>query len=187
MTKKPSVFREFYRKRLVALKRKPQLIAMLVLVAAYVYYSLNLSQIANTTALINGPHMGLAEFSTMLFSALALVSFLNAFPHRKKTNVPMLVITFLMIGILLFSDYYYGSRITVALTREESPISPTGKNAFVAVAQGVIRVHMVLVIIGTALLALLPVYAPLIRKINTNVEVAGNSDMAAIDISGEDA
>ena len=187
MMKKPSAFREFYRKRLVTLKRKPQLIAMLVLVAAYVYYSLNLSQIANTTALINGPHMGLAEFSTLLFSALALVSFLNAFPHRKKTNVPMLVITFLMIGILLFSDYYYGGRIIAALTREESPISPTGKNAFVAVAQGVVRVHMILVVIGAALLALLPVYTPMIRKINTNVEVAGNSDMAAIDISGEDA
>ena len=66
-------------------------------------------------------------------------------------------------------------------------LSPGSAGAFVAVAQGVIRVHMVLVIIGTALLALLPVYAPLIRKINTNVEVAGNSDMAAIDISGEDA
>ena len=56
-----------------------------------------------------------------------------------------------------------------------------------AVAQGVLRVHMILVIIGAALLALLPAYSPLIRKINTNVEVAGNSDMAAIDISGEDA
>ena len=187
MAKKPSVFREFFRKRMVALKRKPQIIALLVLVAAYVYYSLNLSQIANTTALINGPHMGLAEFSTMLFSALALVTFLNAFPHRKKANVPMLVLTFLMIGVLIFCDYYYGGRITAALTREDSPISSTGKNAFVAVAQGVLRVHMILVIIGAALLALLPAYSPLIRKINTNVEVAGNSDMAAIDISGEDA
>ncbi len=158
-----------------------------MLVAAYVYYSLNLSQIANTTALINGPHMGLAEFSTMLFSALALVSFLNSFPHRKKANIPMLVLTFLMIGILLFCDYYYGSRITVALTREDSPISPTGKNAFVAVAQSVVRVHMILVIIGAALLALLPAYTPLIRKIKTNVEVADNGGMAAIDISGEDA
>lgn len=187
MAKNPSGIREFCRKRLVSLKRKPQIIAMLVLVAAFVYYSLNLSQIANTTALINGPHMGLAEFCTMLFSVLGLVTFLNSFPHRKKANVPMLVLTFLMIGVLIYCDYYYGSRIVVALTREESPISPTGKNAFVAVAQGVVRVHMILVIIGTALLALLPAYAPLIRKINTNVDVAGNSDMAAIDISGEDA
>ena len=180
-------FREFCRKRLVGLKRKPQIIAMLVLVIAYLYYSLNLSQIANTTALINGPHMGLAEFATMLFSALGLVTFLNSFPHRKKVNVPMLVLSFLMIGILIYCDIYYGSRITVALTREDSPISPTGKNAFVAVAQGVVKTHMVLVIIGAALLALLPAYAPLIRKINTNIEVAGNSDMGTIDISGEDA
>ena len=178
---------EFIRKRLVGLKRKPQIIAMLVLAIAYVYYSLNLSQIANTTALINGPHMGLAEFATMLFSALGLVSFLNAFPHRKKANVPMLVLTFLMIGILIFCDIYYGGRITAALTREVSPIDPTGKNAFVTVAQGVVRVHMVMVIIGAALLALLPVYAPAIRRIKTSIDVAGNSDMGTIDISGEDA
>ncbi len=181
------MIREFCRKRLVALKRKPQTIPLLVLAAAYVYYSLNLSQIANTTALINGPHMGLAEFATMLFSALGLVSFLNSFPHRKKANVPMLVLTFVMIGILVFCDLYYGDRITAAITREDSPIVPTGKNAFVAVAQGVVNAHMILVIIGAALLALLPAYAPMIRKINTNIEVAENSDMAAIDISGEDA
>ena len=179
--------REFCRKRLVGLKRKPQIIPMLVLVIAYLYYSLNLSQIANTTALINGPHMGLAEFATMLFSALGLVSFLNSFPHRKKANVPMLVLTFVMIGILIYCDIYYGGRITAAITREESPISPTGKNAFVAVAQGVVNTHMILVIIGAALLALLPAYSPLIRKINTNIDVAGNSEMGAIDISGEDA
>ena len=178
---------EFIRKRLVGLKRKPQIIAMLVLVIAYVYYSLNLSQIANTTALINGPHMGLAEFATMLFSALGLVSFLNAFPHRKKANVPMLALTFLMIGILIFCDLYYGGRITAALTRAESPIDPTGKNAFVSVAQGVVRVHMILVIIGAALLALLPAYAPAIRRIKTSIDVAGNSEMGTIDISGEDA
>ena len=182
-----SRLREFCRKRLVGLKRKPQIIAMLVLAVAYLYYSLNLSQIANTTALINGPHMGLAEFATMLFSALGLVTFLNSFPHRKKANIPMLVLTFVMIGILLYCDYYYGNRITIAITREESPISPTGKNAFVAVAQNVVRVHTVLVIIGAGLLALLPAYAPLIRRINTNIEVAGNADMNAIDISGEDA
>ena len=99
----------------------------------------------------------------------------------------MLVLTFLMLGLLVFCDIYYGGRITVALTREESPISPTGKNAFVAVAQGVVQTHMYLVIVGAALLALLSAYAPLIRKINTSIEVAENSEMGTIDISGEDA
>ena len=187
MAKQPSRVHELIRKRLVSLKRKPQMIALVVLAFAFIYYSFNLSAVANTTALINGPHMGLSGFCTMLFSALSLVCFLNAFPHRKKANIPMLVLTFLMMALLIFCDYYYGARIVAALTRAESPIVPTGKNAFVAVAQGVVRTHMILVIVGTALLALLPVYAPLLRKINTSIDVAGNSEMTAIDLSGEDA
>lgn len=187
MAQQPSRVHEFFRKRIVSLKRKPQMIALVVLVLAFVYYAFNLSSISNTTALINAPHMGLSGFCNMLFSTLGLVCFLNSFPHRKKVNIPMLVLTFLMIGVLIFSDYYYGMRITAALTRAESPISPTGKNAFVAVAQNVIHVHMILVIIGAALLALLPIYKKLLQKINTNVEIAGNNEMTAIDISGEDA
>ena len=187
MTVAKNRLHEFFRKRLVALKRKPQLIAMAVLVIAFIYYSFNLSQISNTTALINGPHMGLAGFATMLLSVLSLVCFMNSFPHRKKTNVPMLVLTFIMLGILIFCDFYYGGRITAALTRAESPISPTGKNIFVAVAGRVVKVHMILLIIGAALTALLPVYTPMIKKINTNIDVAENTEMSAIDLSGEDA
>ena len=186
MPNKPNRIHEFFRKRLVALKRKPQLIALCVLAVAFIYYSFNLSQISNTTALINGPHMGLAGFATMLFSVLGLVCFMNAFPHRKKTNIPMLALTFAMLGILIFCDIYYGGRIVAAITRAESPISPTGKNVFVAVAQKVVRVHMILLIVGGVLTALLPVYAPLIRKINTNIDVAENTEMSAIDLSGED-
>ncbi len=187
MAQQPSRAHEFFRKRLVSLKRKPQTIPMLVLVFAFIFYSFNLSAIANTTALINAPHMGLSEFCTMLFSALSLVTFLNSFPHRKKANIPMLVLTFVMLAGLIYCDTYYNSRIVAALTRADSPISPTGKNAFVAVAQGVILTHRTLLIVGGALLALLPVYADLLRKINTNIDIAGNGGMTAIDISGEDA
>ncbi len=187
MAKKPSRVHEFFRKRLVTLKRKPQLIALAVLVLAFIYYSFNLSTVANTTALINGPHMGLAGFGVMLGSALSLVCFLNAFPHRKKANIPMVVLTFVLLGVLIFCDYYYNTRITAALTRAESPIVPTGKNAFVADAQHMVRIHMILVAVGAGLFALLPVYSKLLRKINTSIEVAGNSEMAAIDISAEDA
>ncbi len=187
MSQQPSRVHEFIRKRMVSLKRKPQIIPLIMLAFAFVYYSFSLSAVANTTALINGPHMGLAEFCTMLFSALNLVCFLNAFPHRKKANIPMLVLTFLMLALLIFCDIYYNGRITAALTRAESPIVPTGKNAFVSVAQGVVRVHVVLLCIGAGLLALLPVYGKLLQKVNTNIDVADNSGMSAIDISGEDA
>ena len=82
MAKNPSGIREFWRKRLVSLKRKPSNIALFVMGIAFIYYTFNLTQISNTTALINGPHMGLTEFITILLSTLSLVCFLNSFPHR---------------------------------------------------------------------------------------------------------
>ncbi len=182
-TKKP----EFLRKWLVALKRKPHMIALLVLAAAFLYYSLNLTQISNTTAKIYGSGMGLAEFATMLLSMLSLVCFLNAFPHRKKTNIPMLVLMFIMTGIVIYCDIFYGGRITEAVTRADNPISMEGTNIYIANARNMLHVHTILLIIGAALTALLPVYRPMIKKINTSVAVEGNEQMGTIDISGEDA
>ena len=50
-----------------------------------------------------------------------------------------------------------------------------------------LNVHRIMLIVGVALVALLPVYSKLLRKINTSIEVAENKDMGTIDISGEDA
>ncbi len=182
-TKKP----EFLRKWLVSLKRKPHMIALAVLAVAFVYYSLNLTQISNTTAKIYGSGMGLAEFATMLLSMLSLVCFMNAFPHRKKTNIPMLVLMFIMSGIVIYCDFFYGGRITEAVTRADNPISAEGANIYITNARNMLHVHTILLIAGVALTALLPVYRPLIRKINTSVAVEGNEQMGTIDISGEDA
>ena len=104
--KNPSGIGEFFRKFLVSLKRKPHMIPLVIMVLGFVYYSFNLTQISNTTALINGPHMGLTEFATMLFSTLSLVCFLNSFPHRKKTNIPMLVLMAGNISMGLISWIY---------------------------------------------------------------------------------
>lgn len=178
--------KEFFRKKMVGLKRKPQTIALVVLVVAFLYYSLNLTQISNTTAKVQGPGMGLSGFVTMLFSMLSLVCFMNAFPHRKKVNIPMLVLMFIMIGIIIYCDIYYGGRITNAITRADNPIDPTGANSYITNAQNMLKVHMIILIIGAGLTALLPVYAPLLKKVNTSIEVAGNEDMAALDLRGED-
>ena len=179
--------KEKFRKFLVALKRKPHMIPLVVLAVAFVFYSLRLTVISNTTARIQGEGMGLCGFVTMLFSTLSLVCFLNAFPHRKKTNIPMLVLMFVMVGIIFYCDLFYNSRIVEAVTRAENPISAEGANIYITNAQNMLRVHRVLLVIGAALTALLPVYRPLIKRINTSVAVEGNEEMATIDISGEDA
>ena len=177
--------KEFFRKRLVSLKRRPHMIPLLILAAAFIYYSLNLTVVSNTTSLINGANMGLAEFATMLFSVLSLVCFLNAFPHRKKVNVYMLVLMILMVGLLVFCDTYYMGRITNAISKAENPIDPTGRNSFVTDAMNMLKTHRIILIVSLALTALLPVYAPLLKKINTSISVEDSGDMATIDISGE--
>lgn len=256
--------KEFVRKRLVGLKRKPQIIAMLVLGVGFVYYSLNLTHVSNTTAYIQGTGMGLSGFVVMLFSVLSLVCFLNAFPHRKKVNIPMLVLMFLMLGSIIFCDTYYISKINekvdnvraTAITEYEetgkSKLKPETNEGSVAKltvnggdevyyveivnaressnylvladvnvstvdpanattkpfteqiaddaestfykdhpsvlkAREMLTVHQIILVIGALLVALLPVYTPMIRKIRTSVEVEANDNVGEIDISGEDA
>lgn len=187
MASQPKGFKEFIRKRVVALKRKPQTIALIAFGLAFIYYSLNLTKVSDTTAYINLPGMGLAGFATMLFSLLQLVCFMNAFPHRKKVNVPMLALMLILVCVIIYADTFYRGRITEALTREVNPITLSADKAYITAAQTMLAVHRILLVVGVALVALLPVYSKALKKINTNVDVAENGGMGAIDISGEDA
>ena len=187
MASQPKGIKEFIRKRVVALKRKPQTIALIAFALAFLYYSLNLTKISDTTAYINLPGMGLAGFATMLFSILLMVCFMNAFPHRKKVNIPMLALMFVLVGIIIYAGIFYQGRITEALTREVNPITVGNDKGYINAAMTMLSVHRIMLIVGVALVATLPVYSKLLKKINTNVDVADNGGMAAIDISGEDA
>ncbi len=175
---------ERLRKLIVSLKRKPQNIAMVALAVSFLVYSLNLTSISNTTAKIQGVGMGFAGFCTMLLSILSFVCFLNAFPYRKKVNVPMLVLMFAMFAAVVFSDCYYLRGITHALTRAESPIR-AADFPYIAKAQLTLHWHIALLAVTAALVAFMPVYRKLLRRINTSVEVEDNGRLEAIDISGE--
>lgn len=179
-------FKEFVRKFLVSLKRSPQNIAMLALAVAFLVYSLNLTAISNTTARINSPNMGQCEFAAMLFSILAFVCFLRSFPKRQKANKIMLVLLFLMLVGLVCVDCVYLTRINQAVMHAENPLVINVDTAYVAVAINTIVAHIVCVGICAVLLATLPLYGKLLKKINTSIDVEGNGDMEAIDISGED-
>ena len=110
--------------------------------------------------------------------------FLNAFPHRKKVNVPMLVLMFAMFAIVVYCDGYYLGAIARAVTRAESPISPVDF-PYVSKAQGVLHAHLILLAVTTVLIATMPFYKKALRKIKTSVEVEDNGKLAAIDISEE--
>lgn len=187
MTKKQNRgLKEVWRKFLVSIKRRPQMIPLAVLVIAFVFYSLNLMHISDTTARIQGAGMGLAGFATMLFSMLSFMCFLNAFPYRKKPNIPMVVLMFIMLGIVIFSDLYYRNAILAAVNRPDNPIVVTNETVYIALAEWYLQIHVAILVVAIVLILLLPVYSKLLRKIKTSVEVEDNGSLGAIDISGEE-
>lgn len=184
-SKKKGGMNEFFRKKIVALKRKPQIIPMLVLVVAFLVYSLNLTQVSNTTAKIYGAGMGLSGFCTMLFSMLSFVCFLNAYPHRKPTNIPMLVLMFLMLAILIVCDTFYMGQIDKAVNREVDPIAVTEATIYIQKAYDMLGVHRIIVVIGAVLTLLVPVLRKLLRKIDTSLPVEENTQMGEIMLSDD--
>jgi len=185
MAKQNGGMKEFIRKTIVSLKRKPQTIPLLVLAAAFLVYSLNLTHISDTTAKIQLAGMGLSGFCTMLFSLLSFVCFINAYPHRKKTNIPMLVLMFLMLGILIFCDTYYAGRITQAITRADHPIVVDANTIYISKAYDMLMVHRVIVAAGALLTLLVPVLRKLLRRIDTSLPAEESVEREAITLSEE--
>ena len=177
--------KEYVRKCIVALKRKPQTIPLLVLAIAFLVYSLNLTQVSNTTAKIYGAGMGLSGFCTMLFSMLSFVCFLNAYPHRKPTNVYMLAIVFGMLILIIVCDTFYMGQISKAISREVDPIAITAATIYIQKAFDMLKVHRVIVIIGAVRTLLVPVLRKLLRKINTSLPVEENAQMGDILLSDD--
>ena len=172
------------RKLLVSLKRKPALIAMFILLVAFIVYTFSLTNVSHTTSRINKANMGLAEFASMLLSVLSMVCFMNAYPRRKKTNYIMLGLSLALILIVILCDGMYIGRIAEALNDPKSQLDTT-KETYILATRAMLNVHRVILIIGAALAVLVPWYGKLLRKINTNVNIEGNSEMAAIEIVGQ--
>lgn len=174
--------KEGLRKFIVGLKRNPSLIPLVMLFVSFLYYSLNLTHMSDTTALIQAKGMGLCQFSIMLFNLLSLVCMLNAFPRRKKANVPMVVLMFLMFGVLVYADIHYLNGIAAALANTENPITLDASTAYIAKAYNMLVTYQTMIFVTGGLVVLLPVYSKLLRKIKTSVEVEDNGEMAEIEI-----
>lgn len=178
--------KERVRKILVALKKNPQFVPLLALCASFLEYSLNLTEISNTTAKIQGLNMGLAAFVTMLFMMLSFVCMLNAFPKRQKPKTPMIILMMVLYGAVIWADIHYMTKISWALYREENPIPLTESTMYIYDAYNTILIHVILVGVTIVCVLLEPVFAKLFKKINTSIDVEGSGDIQNIDISDED-
>ena len=179
--------KEWFRKKTVALKRKPQTIALVVLAITTIFFMLSLFVISNSIYKVNeedpNTTIGLCIFVTTLLSLLVLVSFLNSFPKRKKPNIFFIVLVFLMIGAMLACDIVYYLQMEGLNTRLIEK-GATDMAAATQVGQPYILVHIVLLGVSAIVFALLPAYRILINKINTKVELesATESMKGEIDI-----
>ena len=175
--------KEFIRKSIVSLKRNPGIIPLLMLAISFLFYSLNLTDVSDTTAKIQSKGMGLSEFCIMLFSLLIMLCTLNAFPIRKKPNWVMVGLVVVMAAIIIYCDSHYITAIIKANTRAENPIVITDATIYIYDALKMLKTHRILMGISTALVVLEPVYSMLLKKINTAVEIEDNSSMGAIEIN----
>ena len=174
---------KYIRKMVVSLKRNPSMIPLVMMFITFVYYSLNLTDVSDTTAKIYGKGMGLCQFCMMLFNMLCMLCMLNAFPRRKKANIPMVVLMFVMFGILVYCDIHYLNGIAAALNRTESPIKLTETTAYIAKAFNMLATYQTMIIVTAVLVVLMPVYSRLLKKVKTSVDVEDNGAMGEFEIN----
>lgn len=177
--------KERVRKFFVSLKKNPQAIPLVALCVTFLEYSLNMTNISNTTAKIQGPNMGLCAFITMLFMILSFVCMLNAFPKRKKPNILMIVVMMVLYASIIVADVHYLNCIVAALNKSSSSFNEA-VIAYILSAYNTVSTHIILIGITIVLVLGEPLIAKLVRKINTSIEVEGSGDIGVIEISDEE-
>ena len=179
-----AALKEWCRKRVVTLKVKPQIIPLLVMAITTIYFMLILYSVSqaidSSSAESTTSATGICTFITTLLSLLYLVSFLNAFPKRKKPNIFFIVVVALMIAGQLACDLVYYFQMDNSISQKPA-LAPS-----IEPAQPYIIGHIVLLGISSVIFALLPVYAKLIRKINTSIKLESATENMKGNIDIED-
>ncbi|MBR3845496.1 MAG: hypothetical protein IKM40_02850 [Clostridia bacterium] len=171
--------KEFFRKLLVSLKKKPDIIPLGLLLITFLIFSLNLTDISNTTSKIQGPNMGLSEFVAMLLSILSMICLLNAFPKRQKPNKMMIIVYLILFAVTVWADINYISCINA------SSIKINAATAYITKTKGIIIAHIIGMSLTTVAVFLEPVIAKLLKKINTSVEIE-ETEVGEIELAEEE-
>lgn len=190
--------KERWRKFLVGLKRKPQNIALFVLLVSSVIFMCSLGNYSQATIRYNIDWTGLLIFVNTMFSILTLLLFMNTFPKRgvvlnKKTmkkyniNYIMLALTFVFMALMIFCDIQWFVMVRYQSDFAEEILEVAYDDELretlnhIIPAFTTIMVHCALVALSGVLLATLPLYKKLILKINTAKVVEGNELKEEID------
>ncbi len=190
-SEKPSVgarVKEWFRKQIVSLKKAPQRVPMLFLLIASLCYMLilfNYSKTINQSAReATLSATGLCVFVVTLLSLLVLVSYLNAFPKRKKINWFFIALVIVMVAVMIACDVI----VYLQLTANLNSIDPTKVNSSnYDPLRGSLKhtiLHLVFLGIFAIIFACLPLIKIGLNKINTKkvVESATSNMKEEIDL-----
>ena len=111
---------------------------------------------------------------------------LNAFPKRKKPNLPVIILMMVIFAIIITVDVIYCIKVINGVTTDADAIKITEKNYFIVEAQNAMIAHIVTVALTMISVALEPVFAKLLKKVNTSINVEDNGEIAEINISEEE-
>ena len=182
--------KEWFRKLIVKLKRKTQLIPLvLTLITSFVFLCMigTFSQLVEINTGISS--LGIAMFVSTLASILVLPLFLNAFPKNKKPVIAFIAAVFAVYALIIAMDLVFLLNMVNFFTENEAAIKAgeeSAKNlALYDKSKLSLIVHVVLVGICVVVFALLPVYKKAINKINTKKVVESNDFSGEIDTSAE--
>lgn len=182
--------KEWLRKFIVKLKRKTQLIPLvLTLITSFVYLCMigTFSQLVELNSGISS--LGICMFVATLASILILPLFLNAFPKNKKPVIVFIVAVFVVYALIIAMDVIFLVNMTNFLNANSATIKAGEESAknlgLFDKSQTCLIAHLVLVSLCVVVFALLPVYKRAINKINTKKVVASNDFSDEIDTSAE--
>lgn len=180
--------KEWFRKRLVTIKRHPNYIPLLFMIVSMFYFSLKLEVTSNTCSTLNQPGMGISLFAIVLCSFLSVVSFITAFPRRQKPKYASIGVALFMLALSIFCNVMIHYLIIYATQIKENPIEITENKLYVYDAMKVCIVHIVMLSVSIVSIVTLPLYSKLLQKIDTSIELDDVKDVEEIkeiDISEE--
>ena len=182
-----AAIKEWFRKLTVKLKRNTKVIPQIYLVIIMFIWLIWLFTFSQTVNEISAAEwVGLMVFVITLFSILAVALFGSAFPKRKKTNIVMLCFLFAFLAIIIVCSVLYYVQAGNYIDAQNYTAAERAEKPYLYQSLTLAIVNAVLYGVGIILLATLPLYSKLIKKINTKKVIeASQLSEDAIDTDAE--
>ena len=166
-----AAIKEFIRKKIVHLKRKPETLPFLAIIISCMVYTFNLSTFSMAAIYCNDYYVAILVFVITLMSFLSIFTYMNS--HDKKgVRMPMIILSVVQLVALFVCDalcYKVLHRDAIAETERVQLAEAASKSV----------THMVWLVISILLIVLKPLYAKALNLINTTIkddEFAGEKE-----------